>query len=100
MARQEAVQLDVEREPPGRDLGPARDRLLGRDRVEARVELDVLEALRVPGEPVARGEPARIPVLYEAGVRPAGGADEDPAGHRCQGTTRAGASGTFELWTS
>ncbi len=81
VARERAVGLDVEAEAVGRDLDPAaRPCALG-DRVEARVELDPLEALRVPAQAVAGGHPVRVPLLDEAGVRPARGADEDATCH-------------------
>src|SRR5262245_13954286 len=71
------MELDVEAEAIRRALRPVLGRRGGGDRVERRVELDGLEALRIEGEPVPSGKPLRIPVLDEARVRPARGADDD-----------------------
>src|SRR3954447_3701881 len=81
MPREQAVQLDVEREVVGCLLDPALDRPLGGDGVEGRVDLDPLEMLRVPGQPLARGEVVGIPVLDESGVRPARRPDDDASAH-------------------
>ena len=77
VARQQPVQLDVEDEAGRRLLGPARDLPLARHGVERRVDLDRVEALRVPGEAVARRQAGRIPLRDEAGVGPARGPDAD-----------------------
>ena len=67
--------LDVDDEAGGRAVGPALHRLLGRDAVEGRVDLDRREALRVVGEPLAGGQAARVPVLDERLVGEGAGAD-------------------------
>src|SRR5262249_22699793 len=46
-------------------------------RVEAGVELDGVEALRIEVEPILRRQPLRVPVLDEAGIRPARRTDDD-----------------------
>ena len=67
VARQQAVQLDVEREAvPGVSLRPARDLARGRDGVERGVDLDRVEALRVVRQPVARRQARRVPLRDES----------------------------------
>jgi hypothetical protein len=85
VAREHPVELHVERELLGRDLRPPGDRRARRDRVERRVDLDGVEALRVPRQAVAGRQVLRVPLLDEARVRPARRAHHD---HRC-GATRA-----------
>src|SRR5207244_11160980 len=89
VAREQAVQLYVEDEAGRGRPDPARDRARLRDRVEARVELDQLEALGVPGKAIASRHAGRVPLLHEAGVRPAGGSDEDAPGHRSDRSSAA-----------
>ena len=77
MVGEETVELDVEAEPLRRSLRPALHRRDRGDRIEARVQLDGIEAFSVEVQPVLGRQSLRIPVLDEAGVRPARGADDD-----------------------
>jgi hypothetical protein len=81
VARQQPVQLDVEREAARRDLPPARDLGRGGNGVEGGVDLDGVEALRVVRQPVASRQSRRVPLLDEPGVRPARRADMDRSAH-------------------
>src|ERR671922_1275003 len=75
------MDLHVEHEVVGRLIHPLVDRRAIGHRVEARVELDGLESLRVPGQAVARGQLRRIPLLHEARVGPARRSNEDSSAH-------------------
>src|ERR671922_213338 len=75
------MDLHVEHEVVGRLIHPLVDRRAIGHRVEARVELDGLESLRVPGQAVARRELRRIPLLHEARIGPARGSNEDSSAH-------------------
>src|SRR5207302_6585048 len=96
MAGEQAVELDVEGELLRGYLRPAHYRRLRRHGVEARVHLDILEALRVPGEPVAGLHAARIPVLDEARVGPARGAHQDAPSHNSQTSSPLGGTTSFQ----
>jgi hypothetical protein len=71
VARQQAVELDVEAELLRRDRRPALDGPPARHGVEGRVDLDGVEVPGVVRQPVARRQPGRVPLLDEAGVGPA-----------------------------
>src|SRR5215210_2273731 len=75
------MELDVEGEASRGHLHPALDGPPLGYGVEARVDLDRLEALGIPGEAVAGREAGRVPLLDEAGVGPARGTDVDGATH-------------------
>src|SRR5215208_4293827 len=75
------MELDVEGEACRGHLHPALDGPPLGYGVEARVDLDRLEALGIPGEAVAGREAGRVPLLDEAGVGPARGTDVDGATH-------------------
>src|SRR5215211_9376643 len=101
------MELHVERESGRRDARPALDGPPLGDRVEARVDLDRLEALRVPRQAVAGRQILRIPLLDEPGVGPARGADADAAWHepniRKRGSRRLMAARALSMmspWTS
>src|SRR3954453_9281947 len=81
MARQQPVEFDIEGEGVRGDLRPAADGVLLRQGIERRVDLDELEALRIPGQAVPRGEVRRVPLLDEAGIGPAGGSSPDGPWH-------------------
>src|SRR3954469_14448127 len=94
VAREQAVQLDVEGEVVGCLVDPALDRASGGNGVERRVDLDPVEMLGVPLQSLARREIVRIPVLYEPGVRPARRADDDAAAHALCATRKSAADST------
>ena len=80
MPRHQPERLHVHREPGRRPLGPAGDHRLGRQPVVGRVDLDRVEVLRVPGEPLLRRQLRRVEPLRERVVRPR--ARADPHGRR------------------
>jgi len=77
VAREQAVELDVEREAGGRLVDPAAHLADRGNGVERRVDLDPVEVTGVPGQPIACREPGWVPLLDEAGVGSARGADHD-----------------------
>ena len=81
VAGEQAVELHVEGESGRRGARPAGNGVAFGHGIEARVELDDLEALRVPREALAGGHALRVPLLHEAGIGPARGAHEDASGH-------------------
>src|SRR5207237_838072 len=70
MARHQRERLHVHDEAVGRPLRPAGDHLLRRQPVERRVDLDGVEALGVPGEPLPGRQAVGIEVLRERLVGP------------------------------
>src|SRR5207248_11678513 len=77
--RDAAARLDGEEEAGVRCrlLGPGAELLAGRKTVEAPVDLDGREVLRVEREVIARGQVGRVEAPDPVRVDPAGGADPD-----------------------
>ena len=97
MARHEAERLDVHDEVVRRPLRPAADHFLGREAVVSGVDLDGVEVLRVVGEPLTGGRPARVPVLRERLVGPRARADPDLR-HASQHTRRGPCRAPSQKW--
>ena len=79
MPRHQAERLHVHREPGRRALGPALHHRLARQAVVRRVDLDRVEELRVPREPLLRGQLRRVEVLRERRRRPTSTCRSGPA---------------------
>src|SRR5437868_15221733 len=82
MPRHQPERLHVHDEPGRRPLRPALDGRLDRQAVVRRVDLDGVEVLRVPREPLARRQLRRIEVLREGVVGPGAGPDADVRRYR------------------
>ena len=93
MPRHQAERLDVHREAVRRAVCPALDHRLARKPVVRRVDLDRVEELRVPREPLLRGQLRRIEVLRERVVGPGARADADGRRHAFNSTRKAPSPG-------
>src|ERR1700730_16379755 len=73
------MQFHIEREMIRRRRAPAFYGSLVGNRVKCRLDLDHLEMLRVPAEPLVRGHPFRIPTLDKSRIGPARSPDQNVA---------------------